>query len=301
VAGRHDRRPRVTARHERQGAIVPGAKVHACGYCLGGTLLAIAAARMAQDGDHRLATLTLLAAQTDFSEAGELTLFVDEGQLAYLEDLMWDQGYLDAGQMAGAFALLRADDLVWSRLVRQYLLGEREAGDGPDGLERGRHAHAGPDARRVPALAVPWEPPLARALRDRRPAGGADRHPRADLRGRDRARPRRALGVGLQGPAARGHRGHLRAGERRPQRRDRERARASGPALPDQDDGRRRALPPPEVWAAEGPVREGSWWPAWAAWLAAASGPPGPPPRQGAPERGLPPLMSAPGSYVLEP
>lgn len=110
--------------------ICDGAPVHAVGYCLGGTLLAIGAAAL--DGGLQkcaapLKSVTLLAAQTDFADPGELGLFIDDSELAVLDAMMWRKGYLDGVQMAGSFELLNSRDLIWSRNMRQYLLGKRIA------------------------------------------------------------------------------------------------------------------------------------------------------------------------------
>jgi polyhydroxyalkanoate synthase len=106
--------------------IVPNQRIHGVGYCLGGTLLSIAAANMGHDSDMRLKTVTLLAAQVDFEEAGELLFFIDESQLEFQEDIMWEKGYLDSYSMAGTFYMLRSNDLIWSRIVENYLMGRRE-------------------------------------------------------------------------------------------------------------------------------------------------------------------------------
>jgi len=109
------------------------AAVHAMGYCLGGTLLAIAAAALGRSGGvaggeglPQLKTVTLLAAQTDFSEPGELGLFIDESQIGYLDEITRGKGYHTGAQMAATFQFLHSRDLYWTRRMREYLLGERE-------------------------------------------------------------------------------------------------------------------------------------------------------------------------------
>ncbi len=106
-------------------AIVPGQRVHTVGYCIGGTLLSIAAAALARAGDERIASVTLFAAQTDFSEPGELSLFISPSQLAALELQMQRDGVLTSASMGAAFALLRSSELVWAPAVNQYLRGQR--------------------------------------------------------------------------------------------------------------------------------------------------------------------------------
>jgi polyhydroxyalkanoate synthase len=99
-------------------------KVHAVGYCVGGTLLATALAWLAAKHEDRIASASFLATQVDFTFAGDLKVFVDEEQLKNLEKRMQDLGYLEAGKMAMAFNLLRANDLIWPYVVNNYLRGK---------------------------------------------------------------------------------------------------------------------------------------------------------------------------------
>ena len=99
-------------------------KVSAIGYCIGGTLMAATLAYMAARGDDRIAACTFFTAQVDFTEPGELGVFIDEDQLASIEEMMSKKGYLDGSEMATTFNMLRANDLIWSFVVNNYLMGK---------------------------------------------------------------------------------------------------------------------------------------------------------------------------------
>jgi len=99
-------------------------KVHTIGYCVGGTLLSITLAYTAAKGDRRIASATLFAAQVDFTQAGDLKVFVDEEQLDALEKRMAERGYLEGKKMANAFNLLRSNDLIWPYVIDNYLRGK---------------------------------------------------------------------------------------------------------------------------------------------------------------------------------
>jgi polyhydroxyalkanoate synthase len=280
----------------------PGRGIHLAGYCLGGTLAAIAAASMASRPGVHLKTLTLLAAQTDFDDPGELGTFIDEGQVAFLEDIMDDQGVLDGRQMAGAFALINSKDLVWSKLVRAYLLG---------GSTPLNDLHAwNADATRMPARM--HSEYLRRLYLGNDLAEGryrVDGH-RVMLRAlrlpifalateRDHVSPWRSVYkihflTHAEVTFALTSGGHN-AGIVNPPRapappsiRYRCMTRSADAAHIDAD-----------WWLHEAPVTAGSWWPAWQAWLAAHSGPPGKPlPIGGSGSSRLRPLEDAPGTYV---
>jgi polyhydroxyalkanoate synthase len=98
-------------------------EVNAIGYCLGGTLLAACLASMARRNDMRIRSATFFVTMLDFAEAGELSVFIDEEQLQALEEKMQRRGYLEGSEMASTFNMLRANDLIWSFVVNNYLLG----------------------------------------------------------------------------------------------------------------------------------------------------------------------------------
>ncbi len=295
----HYRGEGVMASLETINTIMPGRKVHACGYCIGGTLLSIAAATMARDGDDRLASVTLLAAQTDFSEAGDLMLFVDESQIAFLEDMMWDQGVLDTKQMTAAFQLLRSNDLIWSRMMRQYLLGERD----PETDLTVWNA----DQTRMP-YRMHSQYLRALFLENRLTAGRYAVGDRVitlkDLRvpmfvvgtETDHIAPWKSvykvsLFTDTELTFVLTNGGHNAGIVSEPGHRGRHYLHAT------RHPGERYV--DPDTWATRAEHTEGSWWTEWAPWLAARSSPERvAPPSMGAPEHDLPPLCPAPGTYV---
>jgi polyhydroxyalkanoate synthase len=97
--------------------------VNAIGYCLGGTLLGSTLAYMAAKGDNRIKSATFFVSMLDFRESGEINVFIDEEQLKALEEKMNRRGFLEGSEMATTFNLLRANDLIWSFVVNNYLLG----------------------------------------------------------------------------------------------------------------------------------------------------------------------------------
>ncbi|VFU16344.1 Poly(3-hydroxyalkanoate) polymerase (plasmid) [Methylocella tundrae] len=282
-------------------AIAPDAKTHAVGYCLGGTLLSAAAAAMARDGDNRLKSVSFFAAQQDFTESGELSLFINESEVHFIEDLMWEQGYLDGKQMAGAFQILRSNDLIWSRIMREYLMGERA----PMNDLMAWNA----DATRMPYRM--HSEYLRKLFLDNDLAEGRFKvagRPIAltDIRApifsvgteRDHVAPwRSAFKVHLLTDTdvtflltTGGHNAGIVS---EPGHRGRSYQILTKAAQDRHID--------PDAWQALAPRKEGSWWPEWTAWLAGHSGKPVTPPRLGAPQSGYTPLCAAPGSYVQQP
>jgi len=100
-------------------------KTNVMGYCVGGTLLGSTLAYMAATGDERFHSASFLAAQVDFSQAGDLLVFIDDTQIKALEAMMAEHGYLDGSRMAAVFNMLRPKDLIWPYVVNNYLLGKQ--------------------------------------------------------------------------------------------------------------------------------------------------------------------------------
>jgi len=243
----------------------------------------------------------LLAAQTDFTEAGELVLFIDEAQVSFLEDIMATQGYLDGEQMAGTFRLLRSNDLIWSSMVRTYFMGERQ----PMFDLMAWNA----DTTRMPArmhseylrqLFLDNDLADARYRVDGRPVSLRDiRVPVfAVSTVSDHVAPWRSVykihaqtnadvtfvlsngghNAGIVNPPGNAKRRHQ---------------------IATLDD--LAAYVDPDVWQRQAVHHDGSWWPCWQAWLANHSGDLVKPPLMGAPRKGYEILCDAPGTYVLQP
>ena len=245
--------------------------------------------------------VTLLAAQTDFTEAGELMLFVNEEQVNFLESMMWDRGVLDAEKMSGAFQLLRSSDLIWSRMVREYLLGERRP---PNDLMAWNA-----DQTRMPyrmhseylrKLFLNNDLATGRYEVDGRPIAISDiRTPIfAIATVKDHVAPWQSVfKINLLANSqdvtfvltSGGHNAGIVSEPGHPGRSYQIASRQGGAAYVDA-----------ETWECNTPHQDGSWWPAWEAWLSRYSSELCEPPGMGAPAAGCQASDDAPGAYVFQ-
>jgi polyhydroxyalkanoate synthase len=281
--------------------LLPERKIHAVGYCLGGILLTIAAATMARDGDERLASVTLFTTMTDFTDVGEINVFMDASEVTLLEDMMWQRGYLDHKQASGGFQLLKSKDLIWSKMVREYYLGQREPmfdlmAWNADGTRMPYRQHS----ELLRRLYVNNELAQGKYLVDGRAIAIGDIHVPifSVAASTDHVAPWRSVyRLHLQSDATElafvltsgGHNVGIVNEPGHPRRSFQMSRCAAGERSLDAD-----------TWLATTPRHEGSWWPAWHDWLVAQSTGTVAPPPVGDAAHGYPPLAAAPGTYVLQ-
>ena len=280
-------------------AICPRRKIHAVGYCIGGTLLSITASAMARDDDDRLQSISLFAAQADFSEAGEITRFVSPSQLSFLEKLMWKQGYLGTDKMGGAFSALRSSDLVYAGIVDRYFMGKKAS------LNDMMSWNA--DGTRMPYLMHTeylTQLYLENQLSQSKFKVGGRTISISDIRvplfvlgtETDHVAPWHSVykfhnmthGELTFALTSGGHNAGVVSGREHPRRRYRIHTRQNGDKYMD-----------PDTWLESMDVNPGSWWPAWDQWLDQRTTAQIKPPTMGASRKGYKPLRDAPGEYVF--
>jgi polyhydroxyalkanoate synthase len=262
-------------------------------------LLAIGAAALAARGDQRIGSLSLFAAQTDFSEPGELSLFISPGQLAMLDAQMYRQGVLESSQMGGAFQLLRPQDLIFQPAVNAYLKGEREnmvdlMAWNADGtrmpwkmhseylhrlyLHNELANHRFPVAGKTVTLNDVRSPAFVVGTETDHVAPWKSVYKADRLLGSDSITFLLTSG---------GHNAGIVSGPVHPKRHHRVRERKAGePQLT------------PGEWMETVERQPGSWWPIWESWLAERGGPLVKPPKMGS--TAYPVVCPAPGTYVLQ-
>ena len=275
-------------------AITESPKVNTVGYCIGGTLLSMALPYLAANGDESVNAGIFFVSLQDFSEVGDTAVFLDEPQVAYIEEQMMERGYLDSRQMASMFNMLRANDLIWSNVVNNYLLGK----DPPafdllywnaDGTRMARTAHSFylrntylennlVKPGRVVVKGVPID--LGQIRQDLYVVGAEQDHivpwqAAWQISRLANGKTRYVLAAsghiaGVISPPSKG-RGYW-VNEKR--------------------------ATTPEVWLNRAERRDGSWWTDWLEWLRPRSGKQVAPPSLGSSTH--PPIAPAPGTYVLE-
>jgi polyhydroxyalkanoate synthase len=281
-------------------AIVPKRKIHAVGYCLGGTLLAIVAAYMARERDDRLRTMSMFTAQIDFREAGEITTILGESTLTFLEALMRKQGYLGMENMTGAFASLRVSDLVYEPMFQRYLLGkDRSLNDLMAWNEDGTRLPYKMHTEYLRNCYMENNLAEARYRVDGKPICVGDIRIPAFVLGTatDHVAPWKSVYKAVRltnnemtfALTTGGHNAGIACGPDHPRRKHWIATREPGDLYVD-----------PDQWQAQNELVDGSWWPAWDAWLDArsSSGRVKPPP-MGKSKAGYKPLRDAPGVYVF--